>query len=55
MKKWICPVCGYVYEGENPPAECPVCHVAGSKFTGQEGEKNAVSYTHMTRPTMLSV
>ena len=38
MKKWICPVCGYVYEGENPPAECPVCHVAGSKFTLQEGE-----------------
>ena len=38
MKKWICPVCGYVYEGENPPAECPVCHVSGSKFTLQEGE-----------------
>ena len=31
-KKWICPVCGYVYEGENPPAECPQCHVPGSKF-----------------------
>ncbi|MCD8099438.1 MAG: NADH peroxidase [Oscillospiraceae bacterium] len=38
MAKWICPVCGYVYEGENPPAECPVCHVPGSKFTKQEGE-----------------
>ena len=25
MKKWVCSVCGYVYEGENPPAECPVC------------------------------
>ena len=37
-KKWSCPVCGYVYEGENPPAECPVCHVSGSKFTLQEGE-----------------
>ena len=19
MKKWVCTVCGYVYEGENPP------------------------------------
>ena len=38
MKKWVCTVCGYVYEGEEPPAECPVCHVAGSKFTAQEGE-----------------
>ncbi len=33
MKKWVCPVCGYVHEGENPPSECPICHVSGSKFT----------------------
>ena len=39
MKKWICPVCGYVHEGENPPAECPVCHVSGEKFTLQAEEK----------------
>ncbi len=32
MKKWRCTVCGYVFEGENPPAECPVCHVPASKF-----------------------
>ena len=38
MKKWVCSVCGYVYEGENPPTECPVCHVDSSKFTLQEGE-----------------
>ena len=25
MKKWVCSVCGYVYEGENPPEKCPVC------------------------------
>ena len=39
MKKWVCPVCGYVHEGENPPAECPVCHVSGDKFTLQAEEK----------------
>ena len=39
MKKWVCPVCGYVHEGENPPAECPVCHVSGEKFTLQAEEK----------------
>jgi rubrerythrin len=38
MKKWVCPVCGYVYEGENPPEKCPQCGVAGSKFTQQGGE-----------------
>lgn len=32
MKKYVCPVCGYVYEGEEPPAECPQCHAPGSKF-----------------------
>ncbi len=35
MKKWVCSVCGYVYEGEQPPVECPVCHVDGSKFTSR--------------------
>lgn len=36
--KWICPVCGYVHEGDTPPAECPTCHVPGAKFKKQEGE-----------------
>ena len=31
-KKFRCLVCGYVYEGENPPAECPVCHAKSEKF-----------------------
>ena len=36
--KYVCPVCGYIHEGDNPPAECPVCHVAGDKFKVVEGE-----------------
>ena len=24
MKKFVCPVCGYVHTGDTPPAECPV-------------------------------
>ncbi len=27
MAKFVCKVCGYVYEGDAAPAECPVCHV----------------------------
>ena len=38
MYKWVCPVCGYVHEGEVPPAECPVCHAKGEKFSKVEGE-----------------
>ncbi len=25
MKKFVCTVCGYVYEGEAAPEKCPVC------------------------------
>ena len=40
MKKYVCPVCGYVYEGEEMPADfvCPVCKVPGSKFIEQTGD-----------------
>ena len=31
-KKFRCLVCGYVYEGENPPERCPQCKVPGTKF-----------------------
>lgn len=31
-KKWKCTVCGYVYEGEQKPETCPVCHVGSDKF-----------------------
>ncbi len=34
-KRWICPICGYVYEGEGqPPADylCPLCKHPGSEF-----------------------
>ncbi len=32
MKKYVCPVCGYVYEGNEPPEFCPQCKVPGSRF-----------------------
>ena len=38
MDKWVCPVCGYVHEGPEAPAECPVCHVKGDKFTKMEAD-----------------
>ncbi len=32
MKKFVCPVCGYVHEGDSAPEKCPVCKVPGEKF-----------------------
>ena len=37
--KWVCQVCGYVHEGDQPPEACPVCKAPASKFQKQEGEK----------------
>ena len=36
--KWVCKVCGYIYEGSEPPAECPVCHAPASQFEEVKGE-----------------
>lgn len=31
MKKYVCLICGYVHEGDEPPAVCPVCGAAADK------------------------
>ena len=36
MAKYVCPVCGYVHEGDSAPEKCPQCGVPGSKFKIQE-------------------
>ena len=50
MSKWRCGVCGYIHEGEQPPAKCPVCGADGSVFEliGEEGA--AAAATTETKP-----
>ena len=36
MKKFVCPVCGYVHEGDAAPEKCPVCKVPAEKFNIME-------------------
>ena len=38
MKKWVCSICGYVYEGESAPEQCPICKAPADKFVEQSGE-----------------
>ncbi len=39
MAKFICSVCGYVYEGDAAPEKCPQCGVPAEKFNkAEEGE-----------------
>ena len=37
--KWVCSVCGYVHEGDQPPEKCPVCKVPAEKFARQSAER----------------
>ena len=41
MKKFVCSVCGYVYEGESAPAACPLCGAPADKFVEQKEENLA--------------
>ena len=38
MAKFVCSVCGYVYEGDAAPEFCPVCKAPKEKFVEQKDE-----------------
>ena len=52
IMKFVCGVCGYVYEGDSAPEQCPICKQpasafkkmteapAKSKYAGTKTEKN---------------
>ena len=44
IKKFRCMVCGYVYEGTEPPAECPLCHAKSDKFVEVKEEEGVMSW-----------
>ncbi|MCD8321810.1 MAG: NADH peroxidase [Oscillospiraceae bacterium] len=46
MAKWVCTVCGYVYEGEQAPEVCPICKAPTSKFI-QQGEDKVWAAEHV--------
>ena len=42
MKQWRCTVCGYIFEGQNPPEACPQCKAPASKFEEVKEDGNMV-------------
>lgn len=34
--KWVCDICGYVHDGDEPPEVCPVCGAPKDKFSKVE-------------------
>lgn len=47
MAKYVCKVCGYVYEGDDAPEQCPVCKASKTMFEKVEGDlKLAAEHTY---------
>ena len=48
MKKFVCPVCGYVHEANEMPADfkCPLCKVPGAKIKVMEEGKLAATHEY---------
>ena len=44
--KFVCTVCGYVYEGDAAPAECPICHAGADKFKKVEDGAMTLAAEH---------
>ena len=44
--KWTCSVCGYVFEGDNPPENCPQCKAPAAKFV-KAGETTTWAAEHV--------
>lgn len=42
MKKFVCTICGYVHEGNEPPAKCPQCGAPASKFVEKKEAADGV-------------
>ena len=47
MKKFVCPVCGYVHEGESAPEKCPICKVPGERFVEQVANEMTWAAEHI--------
>ena len=46
MKKFVCSVCGYVYEGEEAPERCPQCKAPREKFVEKKEDGMAWADEH---------
>lgn len=47
MAKFVCSICGYVYEGDAAPAQCPQCKAPASKFIKQEDSEMVWAAEHV--------
>ena len=44
LMKYVCQVCGYVHEGDNPPEFCPQCKAPASKFVAKDEKADTMTF-----------
>ena len=47
MAKFVCSICGYVYEGDAAPERCPQCKAPANKFIEQKAENLSWAAEHV--------
>lgn len=53
-KAWRCAVCGYVYYGDEPPEECPVCGAPTAEFESAAVEEQLVHATELSGKIVIA-
>jgi len=36
--QWVCDICGYVHDDDEPPMACPMCGAPKTKFSEWDGD-----------------
>ena len=44
--KWVCQICGYLHEEDEPPNMCPVCGAPAAKFVERYDDENDAAAGH---------
>lgn len=47
MKKFVCPICGYVHEGDSAPDKCPICGAPAEKFVEKNDDEMTWADQHV--------
>ncbi len=50
---WICPICGYIHYGAEPPEECPVCGAEKELFEPYEEPQKSTAKTEIKEKVII--
>lgn len=51
--RWICTICGYIHEGDQPPEACPICAVGPELFVKDEVEDSSSDLSESSEDLLI--